>query len=146
MVSIGGRRVLLCHGSPRRTNEFLWESTTPAAYVSHLCRQFEVDLVVCTHTGLHWQRHGVDGTGIVNVGAVGRPANDGRLAAWYTLLDLTDLGLRATFVPVAYDAGPVMKAMQAEGLPDVFTETLATGWWTSCLEVLPARERSKGRW
>jgi hypothetical protein len=47
---------------------------------------------------------------------------------------------------VAYDAGPVMKAMQAEGLPGVFTETLATGWWTSCLEVLPARERSKGRW
>ena len=145
IVTIGAQRVLLCHGSPRRVNEFLWESTTPVGYVSHLCRLFGVDLIVCTHTGLHWQRHGPDGTGIVNVGAVGRPANDGRLAAWYTLLEATPNGIRGTFVPVHYDAAPVIAAMNDVGLPQLFADTLATGWWTTCLETLPSRERSRGR-
>ena len=29
--AVGARRVLLCHGSPRTINEFLWRSTTPDA-------------------------------------------------------------------------------------------------------------------
>ncbi|MCA9573679.1 MAG: metallophosphoesterase family protein, partial [Myxococcales bacterium] len=53
---LGGQRVLLCHGSPRKQNEFLWESTTPAGFVDHLCRGQDVDLVLCTHTGIHWER------------------------------------------------------------------------------------------
>ena len=32
-----GRRVLLCHGSPRRVNEFLWESTCSDAFLEWLC-------------------------------------------------------------------------------------------------------------
>jgi hypothetical protein len=24
-------------------------------------------------------------------------------------------------------------------------QTVRTGWWTTCLEVLPARERARGR-
>src|SRR5574340_1676169 len=32
-LEVEGRRVLLCHGSPRRMNEFLWESTSPAAFL-----------------------------------------------------------------------------------------------------------------
>jgi hypothetical protein len=30
-------------------------------------------------------------------------------------------------------------------LPAEFVETVRTGWWTTCLEVLPARERARGR-
>jgi hypothetical protein len=32
-----------------------------------------------------------------------------------------------------------------QGLPDEFVETTLTGWWTTCLEILPARERASSR-
>jgi len=35
--------------------------------------------------------------------------------------------------------------MRAERLPDEFIETIETGWWTTCLEILPARERAAGK-
>src|SRR3712207_3365392 len=35
--------------------------------------------------------------------------------------------------------------MRAAGLPEAFVETIETGWWTTCLEIVPARERSRGR-
>jgi hypothetical protein len=35
--------------------------------------------------------------------------------------------------------------MRAERLPEEFVETALTGWWTTCLEVLPARERRRGK-
>ena len=46
-------------------------------------------LLLCTHTGIAWQR-AVAGTRIVNVGAIGRPANDGRTEVSYAVLDLAD--------------------------------------------------------
>ncbi|HEY6065646.1 MAG TPA: metallophosphoesterase family protein, partial [Thermoanaerobaculia bacterium] len=53
---VGGRKVLLVHGSPRRINEFLWESTSPVAFLEKLLADSDADVLVCTHTGLHWQR------------------------------------------------------------------------------------------
>jgi len=35
--------------------------------------------------------------------------------------------------------------MRDECLPDEFIETIRSGWWTTCLEVLPAKERARGR-
>ncbi|MEQ1501993.1 MAG: metallophosphoesterase family protein, partial [Myxococcota bacterium] len=144
-IRVGARSVRLCHGSPRRVNEFLWESTTPTSFVSHLCRQSEVDLIACTHTGLHWARYDAEGRGVVNVGAVGRPANDGSTDVWYTLLEERDGRLVHTFVPVAYDWRTLADEMAREGLPPEFVATITTGWWTTCLEILPARERAAGR-
>lgn len=144
-IRVGDAEVLLCHGSPRRVNEFLWESTTPAGFVDRLCREQRADLVACTHTGLHWERRLGDGRGVVNVGAVGRPANDGRTAVWYALLEAGPSGVETTFVPVEYDWRALCDDMRSEGLPPEFVETIATGWWTTCLEILPSRERLRGR-
>ena len=141
----GGRRYLLCHGSPRQTNEFLWESASSDGFLARLAREAEADQILCTHTGLHWQRQLPEsGVRVVNVGAVGRPANDGRRAAWYAWFaaDRHD----ATFISVPYDAEGVASEMDAEGLPPEFGETIRTGWWTTCLEILPAKERARGRW
>ena len=33
--------------------------------------------------------------------------------------------------------------MEKEGLPPEFIETVRTGWWTTCMEILPAKERSR---
>src|SRR5712671_6968771 len=40
-LQLGRYRVLLCHGSPRRVNEFLWESTTPTHFLEHLCHTYD---------------------------------------------------------------------------------------------------------
>jgi diadenosine tetraphosphatase ApaH/serine/threonine PP2A family protein phosphatase len=145
-LTIGGRRVLLCHGSPRRINEFLWRSMTPEPFLRKLLRDFETDLVVSTHTGLHWSRFVEPGRGIVNCGALGRPANDGRTNVWFAIVEAGDEGLRAELVPVPYDHERLAAEMRIEGLPAEFVETIRTGWWTSCLEILPAKERAAGRY
>jgi predicted phosphodiesterase len=148
-LRIGGRRVLLCHGSPRRTNEFLWESTSPPAFLGRLVRDAAADAVLVTHTGLHWQRTLPGGELFVNVGALGRPANDGRTCVWYAVLerrpDAAGGGLRAELVPLRYDHEGLAQEMEREDLPPEFVETIRTGWWTTCLEVLPGRERGRGR-
>jgi len=36
--------------------------------------------------------------------------------------------------------------MRAAGLPEPFAETVETGWWTTCLEVVPPAERARGRY
>lgn len=145
-LTIGGRRILACHGSPRTVNEFLWRSTTPAPFVSRLLREHYADTIVCTHTGIHWSRWVMPGTGLVNAGALGRPANDGRTNVWFTILEAGEGGaLRETFVPVEYDHARLAREMREERLPPEFVETIETGWWTTCLEILPAKERAAGR-
>ncbi|TNE92873.1 MAG: metallophosphoesterase [Deltaproteobacteria bacterium] len=143
-LKVGGKRVRLCHGSPRRVNEFLWESTTPAGFIDHLCREEDVDLIACTHTGIHWERRLADGRGVVNVGAIGRPPNDGKRTVWYSLLEAGPNGIENRFVAVDYDWERLAREMTGEGLPPEFVETIRTGWWTTCLEILPGRERARG--
>lgn len=150
-LEIFGMRVLLCHGSPRRTNEFLWESTTSTQFLAKLCDDFECDVILGTHTGLHWQRTCPSGRGFINVGVLGRPENDGTTNVWYTILRTNGVGrsplpLEVEFVPLAYDHDRLAREMRDELLPDEFVETILTGWWTTCLEVLPSKERRRGRW
>ncbi len=144
-LEIQGRRLLLCHGSPRRTNEFLWESTTSTHFLEHLARQYEADCILGTHTGIHWQRRLSEDRRFVNVGVLGRPENDGRTNVWYTLLEISAAGIEVEFVPIVYDHSQLARAMAAEGLPPEFQETIRTGWWTTCLEILPAKERARGK-
>ena len=151
-IEMGGRRLLLCHGSPRRQNEFLWRSTSPVPFLERLLRDYEADVILCTHTGLHWGRTLPSGGQVINVGALGRPANDGRTNVWYALLSVGAADeaagpapLAVEFVPVAYDHERLAREMRREMLPEEFVETILTGWWTTCLEVLPAREREAGR-
>src|ERR687892_560947 len=47
----------------------------------------QTDVLLCTHTGLPWQRRLPSGRRVVNVGAIGRPANDGGTHVWYALFD-----------------------------------------------------------
>ena len=42
--------------------------------------------------------------------------------------------------------GTLAIEMRAEGLPEEFSETIESGWWTTCLEILPAKERLLGRY
>ena len=143
--TLGDLRVLACHGSPRQTNEFLWESTTPTHFLDKLAREHDVDVILGTHTCIHWLRTWGDGNAYVNVGALGRPANDGRSDVWYALLEAEGRELNVEFVPVTYDHEALAREMRGEELPEEFVETILTGWWTTCLEILPGKERAAGR-
>ena len=146
-LDMGGRRLLLCHGSPRRQNEFLWRSTSPVPFLERLLREHDANVVLCTHTGVHWDRTLPSGGQVVNVGALGRPANDGQTNVWYVLLTAArvDGPLEVEFIPVVYEHRRLAREMRSERLPEEFIETILTGWWTTCLEILPARERECGR-
>lgn len=145
-LDLQGGRMLLCHGSPRRTNEFLWESTTSSHFLERLLDEHQTDLVLATHTGIKWQRELSDGRRFVNVGALGRPENDGNSHVWYTIVTLSaGRQIDVEFVPVVYNHQRLANEMQREGLPDEFQQAILTGWWTTCLEVLPAKERRRGR-
>ncbi len=144
-IRVGAKELLLVHGSPRRINEFLFHSTTPVPFLEVLLDEERCDGLLCTHTGLHWHRRLPSGRDAVNVGVIGRPANDGRTEVWYSLL--TDRGERlgVELVPLAYDHRALAAEMRREELPEEFVDTILTGWWTTCLEILPARERAASR-
>ena len=143
-LDIDGQRVLLVHGSPRKINEFLWQSTSPVAFLEKLLADFEADILVCTHTGLHWHRRLPSGGLVVNAGVLGRPANDGRTNVWYARLRFRRSSVEVEHVPVDYGHEALAREMEEERLPAEFVETIRTGWWTTCLEILPAKERERG--
>ena len=144
-ISVGASRMLLCHGSPRQINEFLWETTTPDGLIEKFCRETESDVLCFTHTGIKWQRTLASGCRAVNVGALGRPENEGTPRVWYTLV-IADPDLTVEFIPVHYDFETLAREMAREGLPAEFVETVRTGWWTCCLESMPVKERARGRY
>ena len=146
-LHLGGQVLELVHGSPRKINEFLWSSTTSSPFVRRMLEERKADVIVCTHTGIHWQRRDAHGRGVINVGALGRPANDGKTNVWFTILSSRpEGGIEAEFVPVEYEHERLGREMTEEGLPLEFVETVRTGWWTTCLEILPAKERALGRY
>ncbi len=149
------RRILMAHGSPRKINEFLWESTTPEPFIRRLLDDYEADLLMVTHTGLPWTRwlDGEEGQrGLINVGAIGRPANDGDLRVCYAMVKAHAPGTSATaplsieMRKVNYDHTQLAQEMRHEALPEEFVETILTGWWTTCMEVMPGKERAQSRY
>ncbi len=153
-LEIGSVGVHMVHGSPLAINDFLWESLDDDGLALRVAASTRTTdgspgtgrarLLLCTHTGIPWQRE-VAGTLIVNVGALGRPANDGRTDVRYAVIDL-DGGVieRVELVALAYDWRAQASSMRAAGLPEPFVETIETGWWTTCLEIVPPRERARG--
>lgn len=147
-IRIGSRNVLLCHGSPRQMNEFLWESGTSTAFLDRVAKEHEADVILATHTGIKWKRSLAGNRLFVNVGVLGRPENDGTTNVWMTIVERDDAapeGVRSEFVPVFYDHERLASEMRTQKLPEEFVETILTGWWTTCLEILPAKERKRGR-
>ncbi|MBU7599152.1 radical SAM protein [Streptomyces sp. P38-E01] len=142
--TIDGVDIHMVHGSTLALNDFWWESL-PEEQHRLRAEASGADVVLCTHSGLPWQRR-IGDTLAVNVGVLGKPANDGRREVWYAILDLSDGPVTAELIPLAYDWQAQARSMHAAGLPEIFAETIETGWWTTCLEILPPRERSRGRY
>lgn len=145
-LELGPYKLLLSHGSPRKMNEFLWESTTSTQFLDSLADRFDADVMLITHTGIKWQRELANHRRLVNVGVLGRPENDGATNVWYTVLEYNADRLSVEFVAVQYKHELLAAEMLAEQLPEEFVDTIRNGWWTTCLEILPSKERRRGRY
>jgi predicted phosphodiesterase/uncharacterized Fe-S cluster-containing radical SAM superfamily protein len=141
---IFGVQVHFVHGSPLALNDFWWESLPDAEHRTRVAAS-GADVICCTHSGLPWQKR-VGSALVVNVGVIGKPANDGRREVHYAVIDIKQGRAQAALVPLAYDWPAQAHSMRAAGLPEAFVETIETGWWTTCLEVLPPTERARGRY
>ncbi len=119
---LGGRRVRLVHGSPRKVNEYLFEDKPPQTF-ERVARLAEADVLVFGHTHKPWveERSGVL---FVNCGSVGKP-KDGDPRGGFAVLTATGDGVEATIERVGYDAEAVAHEMRAAGLPDELAVKLA---------------------
>jgi putative phosphoesterase len=118
---MGGVRVRLVHGSPRKVNEYLFEDK-PASLYERLAGQAQCDVLVFGHTHKPWIRE-YGGVLFVNGGSVGKP-KDGDPRAAFALLELVDGRVKATIERVPYDAEAVAREVAAAGLPAEFADKL----------------------
>ncbi|GAA4206001.1 metallophosphoesterase family protein [Microbispora amethystogenes] len=140
---LDGCDVHFVHGSTTGLNDFWWESL-PEAEHRRRVEASGADVIMCTHSGLPWIKR-IGDCLVVNVGVIGRPANDGDRRVRYALVDIDDGVARARIIRLHYDWRSHAEALRRAKFPEAFARTVTTGWWTTCLEVLPTRERAKGR-
>lgn len=160
---IDGVDLHLVHGSTLAVNDFWWESLEPWQHEMRVAAS-GADVICCTHSGLPWIRRvprpGRADALVVNVGVLGRPANDGGTHVWFALIDLgpaagseTENGdaepegtASAQLVALNYDWRAQAASIRSAGLPEEFAASVETGYWSTCLEVVPPAERSRGRY
>lgn len=119
-----GKRVLLVHGSPRRTNEYLFENR-PISSFQRLAAASEADIIVFGHTHRPYTKL-VDGVLFVNAGSVGKP-KDGDWRACYLIVEPGHSTEPARFFRVPYDVASTAAAIRASDLPDKFARDIETG-------------------
>jgi putative phosphoesterase len=120
---LGGRRVRLVHGSPRKVNEYLFQEK-PARTFERIAGIADCDVLVFGHTHKPWIDTFADVL-FVNCGSVGKP-KDGDPRAAYAILETTGDRVDARIERVAYDAEPVAEEVKSAGLPAEFAEKLIT--------------------
>jgi predicted phosphodiesterase len=133
------KKILLCHGSPDSVNEFVWESETDEKKLSQWFQKNSVEMILCTHSGIPWIKRTNAGQIWFNVGVLGRPAHEDNTRVFYGLVSAEN-NLNAELVAMNYDSTEVIAAMKQEKLPDEFIESLKTGHWTTCSNILPPEE------
>ncbi|MBC7807135.1 MAG: metallophosphoesterase family protein [Akkermansiaceae bacterium] len=123
-----GRRVLLCHGSPRSTVEYLFENRSDGflrQFVSGGKDDARADIIAFGHTHVPYHRT-VDGVHFINTGSVGR-SKDGDSRAGYCVLSINGDQVTAEQIRLEYDVETTCQRLIAAGLPDYFAEYLRTG-------------------
>lgn len=125
-LQLGGLKVLLVHGSPRKVNEYMYEDR-PNSYFERVLDGVDADVVVCGHTHLPYHKVLPSGRQVVNAGSVGKPKDNNRDAC-YVVLHATGADLRAEFIRVPYDVERTARAIEAaDGMPDHFADLLRAG-------------------
>jgi putative phosphoesterase len=118
---LGGKRVRLVHGSPRKVNEYLFEDK-PARTFERIARGAECDVLVCGDTHKPWI-HEYGGVLFVNCGSVGKPKDEDRRGGFAVLEDAGG-AVDARIERFEYDADRVAEAIADSGLPVEYGQQL----------------------
>jgi putative phosphoesterase len=118
---MGGRRVRLVHGSPRKVNEYLF-ADKPARTFERIAAGADCDVLVFGHTHQPWVAE-YGGVRFVNCGSVGKP-RDGDPRASFAMLEVAEGDLSVTIERVEYDAESVARQVAESGLPGEYGEML----------------------
>ena len=148
LIETGAGKILLCHGSPAQTNEFLHESQLRDDRLNAWLDQFQASGFVCTHSGLPWIRRLAGNRFAVNCGVVGKPDHDGDPAVHYALFEMPQRAGEAGLIAierVEYNCRQWANQLAREGVEEIFLSPLRTGVWTCGLSSLPTGEREAGR-
>lgn len=142
-VETDGGRLLVCHGSPGQTNEFLYETELGSHPLAGWLDLAEARAFIATHSGFPFVHALPDGRLALNAGVVGKPDHDGDPAVHYALLTVTDNGFAAEIRRVEYAADAWAAQLSNEGVEAMFTEPLRTGIWTVGVASLPDELRAR---
>ncbi len=124
-LHLGGLRVRLVHGSPRKINEYLYENR-PDATMERLLDIADADVLVCGHTHIPYHRILPSGRHVVNAGSVGKP-KDGNPDACYAVLEQRDNNLNVIFQRVPYEIECAALAIEATDMPNEYANMLRAG-------------------
>jgi len=123
-LELGGRKLLLVHGSPESIDEYIQEETSEGR-LRELARAGGADVIVAGHAHEPLVKR-VDGALFVNTGSVGRPeAGGGR--SCYALLTVGPRSVRARHIRPRYDIAAAVEAVRAAGLPETYATMILTG-------------------
>lgn len=136
-------RLLLCHGSPDQTNEFLYESLLDNQRLEGWLERYNAVGLGCTHTGIPWVRSLSGNRFAVNCGVVGKSDHDGDPAVHYALLRPAGERFTVELRRVSYDHEAWARQLEAEGVDQVFVTPVRTGIWTTGVASMPAWERGR---
>jgi len=126
-LNIEGWRVLLCHGSPRSTTEYLFDTRSDdylRKFTSGGDADAHADVIVFGHTHKPYHRV-VDGVDFINTGSVGRP-KDGDPRAGYCVLTIDGDSVRSEQIRLPYDVELACSRLTSAGLPEYFAGYLRT--------------------
>ncbi|TLM66168.1 MAG: metallophosphoesterase family protein [Deltaproteobacteria bacterium] len=112
-LTVDGRRILLCHGSPRDLDRYVYPDASPELIGTCILPGYDLVVMGHTHYPSRWQ---VGETLLVNPGSVGQPRN--RVPGAHWMLYDTGSG-EATARHADYDAGFVVAESRRRhpGLP-----------------------------
>jgi putative phosphoesterase len=124
-----GKRFRLVHGSPRRTNEYLFADRDQRS-LERIAAIADCDVLVFGHTHKPWVRE-IGGVLFVNAGSGGKPKDGDPRAAWALLTVEEGQPVAVEIRRVPYDVAAMSAAIRAaDGLPDHFARDLETGGTT----------------
>jgi putative phosphoesterase len=118
---LGGKRVRLVHGSPRKVNEYLF-ADKPVSTFERIAAGADCDVLVFGHTHQPWVRE-YGGVLFVNCGSVGKPKGGDPRAA-FALLEVDGGRVVADIERAEYDAEAVARELADAGLPGEYAEKL----------------------
>ncbi|MGD0644948.1 MAG: YfcE family phosphodiesterase [Candidatus Bathyarchaeia archaeon] len=121
-LEIGGKKVLMVHGSPESIEEHIYHDT-PVERLKTFADAQKGDVVIMGHSHEQFRRE-VDGVLYINPGSLGRP-DDGNPQAAYAIMSFSPLDVE--FVRLDYDVAAAANALRKKTLPESFAQMLLRG-------------------